>query len=122
MRPAQLALLQKARALPERKVSAIAFTGESYVLQTLSILIVLCVAAYLYFVSVSIMNVITNREASVESERLRSIVGSLEEQYFQLSKAVSPESASAHGLTASASTSFVRRTSAVASNVTPSEI
>ena len=122
MRPAQLALLQKARALPERKVSAIAFQGESYLLQTLSILIVLCVAAYLYFVGVSIMNVITNREASVESERLRSIVGGLEEQYFQLSKAVSPESASAHDLTASAGVSFVRRTSAVAVNVAPSEI
>lgn len=122
MRPAQLALLQKARALPERKVSSVAFAGESYLLQTLSILIVLCVAAYLYFVGVSIMNVITNREASVESERLRSIVGGLEEQYFQLSKAVSPESASAHGLTTSAGVSFVRRTSAVASNVTPNEI
>ena len=122
MRQAQLALLQKARTLPERKISSIAFAGESYLLQTLSILLVLCVAAYLYFVGVSIMNVITNREASVESERLRSIVGGLEEQYFTLSKAITPDAAGNLGLSASAETSFVRRTSAVAVNDAPTDI
>lgn len=122
MRQAQLALLQKARTLPERKISSVAFSGESYLLQTLSILLVLCVAAYLYFVGVSIMNVITNREASVESERLRSIVGGLEEQYFTLSKAITPDAAGNLGLSASAETSFVRRTSAVAVNDAPTDI
>lgn len=122
MRQAQLALLQKARALPERKVSAVAFAGESHMLQVLSVLLALSVAAYLYFVGVSIMNVISNREASVESERLRSTVASLEEEYFVLAKSISPESAGNLQLTASAGTSFVRRTSAVASNANLSGI
>lgn len=122
MRQAQLALLQKARALPERKVRAIAFSGEAHLLQILSLFLALCICAYLYFVGVSIMNVISNREASAESERLRSVVGGLEEQYFGLAKAISPEAASRFGLTGSTGTTFVRRTSAVASNVTPSDI
>lgn len=122
MRQAQLALLQKARMLPERKVSAVAFAGESHMLQVLSILLALSVAAYLYFVGVSIMNVISNREASVESERLRSTVASLEEDYFALAKSISPGSAGNLQLTASAGTSFVRRTSAVAANVAQNDI
>lgn len=110
----QLALLHKARALPEHKVSAIAFAGESHMLQVLSIFLALSICAYLYFVGVSIMNVISNREASVESERLRSVVGSLEENYFTLAKSISPEAAGLHGLTTSAGASYVRRTGAVA--------
>lgn len=122
MRQAQLALLQKARTLPERKVSAIAFAGESHMLQVLSILLALSIAGYLYFVGVSIMNVISNREASVESERLRSIVGGLEEDYFALAKSISPEAAGEHGLTASAGATYVRRANAVATNATQSGI
>jgi hypothetical protein len=122
MRPAQAALLQKARMIPERKISAIAYVGEAYLLQVLSIFLALAVAGYLYFVGVSIMNVISNREASVESERLRSVVGSLEEQYFMLSKAISPSAAAGLGLTANAEASYVRRGGAVATNVVPSEI
>lgn len=118
----QLSLLQKARALPERKVSAIAFAGESHLLQVFSIMLALSVAAYLYFVGVSIMNVISNREASVESERLRSVVGGLEEEYFALAKAISPDAAGALGLTGTAEASFVRRAGAVAVNTPASDI
>lgn len=118
----QLSLLQKARALPERKVSSIAFSGESHLLQVLSIFLALSVLAYLYFVGVSIMNVISNREASVESERLRSVVGGLEENYFALAKSVSPEVAGSLGLTGNAEVSYVRRAGAVAVNTPASDL
>jgi hypothetical protein len=118
----QLSLLQKARLLPERKVSAVAYSGESHLLQVLFIFLALLIGGYFYFVGVSIMNVISNREASVESDRLRSVVGSLEEEYFALAKSVTPESAGSLGLTASVETSYVRRVNAVASNANPSGI
>jgi hypothetical protein len=126
MRPAhsknQLSLFQKARELPRREIRAAAYAGEPYMLHALSLVLALCVCAYLYFVGISIMNVIVSREASVESERLQSIVGNLEEQYFTLAKTVTPESAGQFGLVAGADASFVRRGGAVAANVTPSDI
>jgi hypothetical protein len=122
MRQAQLALLQKARMIPERTVSANAFAGEPYAVQFLSIALALCIAAYLYFVGVSIMNVISNREASVESERLRSAVAGLEKDYFSITKAISPEAAGSLGLTGLSEASYVRRAGGVATNATPSDI
>ena len=122
MRPAQLALLQKARALPERKVKAIAFAGESHLIHALSIFLAFSIAAYLYFVGVSIMNVISNREASVESDRLRSVVGTLEADYFSIQKTIAPHAASSYGLTARAEATYVRRTSGVASNANLSDL
>lgn len=118
----QLSLFQKARELPKRQVSVATFTGESHVLQLLILLLGLCVAAYLYFVGVSIMNVIGSREASIESERLQSIVSTLEEEYFALSKSISPENGVGLGLSKTSATSFVRRPGGVASNIQPSGI
>jgi len=99
-----------------------AISGEHFVVRILIAAILMCVAAYLYFVGVSIMNVIANREASLESERLQSLVGTLEEEYFALSKAISPENGAVMGLSKTADTSFVRRGGGMASNVTPSDI
>lgn len=118
----QLSLIQKARELPERQIHAAAFAGESHVVHVLGVAFVLCIVAYIYFVGVSITNVISNREASVESERLQSVVAGLEEDYFELAKSVTPEAAVGLGLTASADTSFVRRTSAVAANAQRSDL
>lgn len=110
----QLSLFQKAYELPRRKVRAVAFAGESHAVQFLSIMLALCVAAYLYFVGVSIMNVISNREASAEIERVRSSVASLEKDYFTLSKAISPKSADSFGLTTNTEATYVRRAVGVA--------
>ena len=113
-------LLQKARRLQARPIQVATFGGESYLLQGLFVMLGICVASYLYFVGLSIMNVIANREASVETERLRSTVSSLEEDYFTLSKDVTADVGSYIGLTATADSSFVRRTSGMAMNVRPS--
>lgn len=99
-----------------------AISGEHLVVRALIMALFMCVAAYLYFVGVSIMNVIGSREASIESERLQSIVSTLEEEYFALSKSISPENGVGLGLSKTSATSFVRRPGGVASNIQPSGI
>lgn len=99
-----------------------AISGEHLVVRALIAALFICIAAYLYFVGVSIMNVIGSREASVDSERLQSVVGTLEEEYFALSKRISPENGVGLGLSKTSVTSFVRRAGGVASNVQPSGI
>lgn len=122
MKPVQLKLFEKARELQNRKVSVVAFAGESHVVQFLLLAIASCVCLYLYFVGVSILNVISNREASLESERLQSLVGSLEEDYFALAQAVTPEVGAQMGLTATKDMSFVKVDRNFALNTAPSEL
>lgn len=117
---AQLNFLEKAKSLPRQSINVAAYRGEAHFLRILSLLLALSIAGYLYFVGLSIMNVIANREASVMSDRLQSDVASLEQEYFTLSKGVSPEAASNHGLARPAVTSFVRSQPNYAANVTQS--
>lgn len=91
------------------------YPGEHYFFQGLVFALIGCVFAYGYFVSLSIMNVVTHKEAIVESDRLQSDVSVLEEEYFTLSKEVTPEMAERLGLTSVSDTSFVRRPGAVGS-------
>ena len=92
-----------------------AFRGEEFVLHALFLMIGLCVVGYAYFVSLSIINVIAHKEAIAQSESLLSEVGTLEEEYFELSKQVTPESGAHLGMTATSDTTFIRRPGAVGS-------
>jgi|SRR3989344_5218519 len=90
-----------------------AFPGEQFVLQGLIAMLVLCVVGYAYFVSLSIVNVIAHKEAITSSESLQSSVGTLEQEYFELSKSVTPEMGARLGMTPTSDTSFVHRPGAV---------
>lgn len=92
-----------------------ALPGERFVIHGLFCAIIMCVLGYSYFVSVSIRNVIAHKEALAASESLQSEVGMLEQEYFALSKKVTPELASAMGMTVTRETAFVRRPGAVGS-------
>jgi hypothetical protein len=92
-----------------------AFKGEQYLLHMLFLAIGLCIVGYAYFVSLSILNVIAHKEAIAESERLQSQVGLLEQDYFELSKSVTPALAVQLGMTQTSDTTFVRRPGAVGS-------
>ena len=118
----QLSLFQKAKVLPQSRIRVDALRGESHLIHFLIAALVACIAAYLYFVGLSIMNVISNREASVESDQLKSTVSTLEQEYFKLSNAVTLDQAAAHGLSAAKTQAFVRRDGAMASNVRANEI
>ena len=123
-RSAQLSLFQKAKELPQRHVQIAAYRGEPYVLRFLCTALVFCVCAYLYFIGLSIMNLVANREAVAKSDALKSDVATLEEEYFKLSKAVTHGDAAALGLTQPVKTTYVRRADAggVASNVRARDI
>lgn len=82
-------------------------------LQTLGSVFGICILAYGYFVGVSIMNVIAQKEAMTESERIGRAVSMLEQEYFEISKSVTPELGSQLGLAPAQNTSFVRRPGAV---------
>ncbi|HWO07771.1 MAG TPA: hypothetical protein VNM40_04305 [Candidatus Paceibacterota bacterium] len=112
----QLSIFEKAKSLPQRSIVVAAYRGENHLLSFLYFAFGLCIAAYIYFVGLSIMNLIANREAIVESDRLQSEVASLEEEYFELAKGITPSVASAHGLSKPVQTSFVRRPTGFASN------
>lgn len=112
----QTNFLQRARDLSKKQVNVVAHTGESYLLQFLLLTLTLCVGTYLYFVGLSIMNVIANKEASLESDRLQSIVSTLEEDYFTLSKDVTSALGTHIGLAETNDASFVRRVNNMAAN------
>ena len=104
----QLSLFQKAKELPKRSVSVAAYRGESHVLRLLCSALIFCVCAYLYFIGLSIMNLVGSREALARSNVLKSEVATLEQEYFRLSKAVTPNDAISLGLTKPVKTTFVR--------------
>ncbi len=118
----QASLFARAKALPQFSVRVAAFRGESHLLSFLYFVLACSIAGYIYFVGLSIMNVIANREASIESERLQSEVAALEQAYFELAKEVTPAAASEHGLTAPLATSFVKRDVNYATNVTVEDL
>lgn len=91
-----------------------AYSGEAQLFRVLCMLCLGMIVAYLYLVSLSIMNVIVSREAGVESEQLRATVSSLEEEYFALSRAVNPDLGATLGLFPVEKTHFVQRAHAVA--------
>ena len=94
-----------------------AFPGENLALRFLFLALTVCILGYVYFVSVSIMNVIAHKEALAASESLQGEVGDLEEQYFALSKNVTPESGVHLGMTPTSDTTFVRRPGTVGTAV-----
>lgn len=114
----QASLFEKAKNIPQRSISIAAYRGEAHALSILYFALGLCIAAYVYFVGLSIMNVIANKEASAASGRLQSEVAALEQEYFTLSKSVTPEMGAQLGLVPAGKAHFVRRVgSAMASNV-----
>ena len=92
-----------------------AISGERFLLHYLVLGIVLTILGYTYFVTLSIFNVIAHKEAIAESDRLQSEVGLLEEDYFALSKEITPALATRLGMTETEETTFVRRPGAVGS-------
>lgn len=118
----QVSFFDKAKTLPQFSVRVAAFRGEGHLLSLLYFILACSIAGYVYFVGLSIMNVIANREASIESERLQSEVAALEQEYFELAKEVTPAAASEYGLTAPLATSFVKRDTNYATNVTAEDL
>lgn len=104
----QINFIEKAKNLQRQTISGVAYRGEPQMLRILSAMLAFAIAGYLYFVGVSIMNVIVSREASMASERLQSEVATLEQEYFSLAKQVTAEGAAASGMVKPVETTFVK--------------
>lgn len=118
----QLSLFQKARDVPRWHIRVATYTGESYVVRFLLAALIFCTALYLYFVGISILNVIANTQAGVDSARLQSTVGSLEQEYFKLSNAVTPQTGVQLGLAKTSASNFVRRSNGMATNIRTNDL
>ena len=75
--------------------------------------------AYLYFVASSVMNIVARKEADARATDLQGSIGALEQRYFELSQALTPESASTLGLSPVKKTAYVYRPGNSASAAVP---
>ena len=86
-----------------------------------SVLVCGCLALasfYTYFVGSSVLNIIARKEAIAEIARLEGAIASMEREYFELTKAMSPLAAGLLGLTPVSDTNYVQRPGNAATLVT----
>jgi hypothetical protein len=88
---------------------------ETAALRYLSLIVLVLLCAYLYFVSATVLNVIAQREASRASASLESDIGQLEQRYFMLAEGLTEDTAIALGLEPIVARSYVYRPGTVGS-------
>ncbi len=81
--------------------------AEGLLLRALSGVLISCIVLYLYFVSASVLNVITRSEAQLAASSLEGSIGVLQQEYFDLSQDVSRGHAVQLGLAPVAHVSYV---------------
>lgn len=105
----------KQRRISKASVFVNALPSEELANKILCSMLVFLVVSYMAFVSLTIVNVIAQREAGEKSTALRAIVVELEQDYFLLSHDIG-ESDGAHlGLAPIKGASYVHRPGAVGS-------
>lgn len=82
---------------------------ETLIRRILCALLIALGCGYLYFVTTSVMNVIVRTEAISSIAAVQGQIGSLEQKYFELSHAVTPERAAELGLLPVPGTQYVYR-------------
>ena len=96
-----------------KRAAGFSFTVEHHfervLWRTMTVATLLLVGLYMYFVCVSILNVIATKDANVESGRLANAVAALERDYFALAEAVDPAIALRLGLAPIKNTVYVHR-------------
>lgn len=83
--------------------------AERAVFKTLTTGLAVLACCYIYFVGLTIVNVIARKEALSQMSSLGSAVASLERDYFAASQGVGPEDGERLGLKPVSSTDYVRR-------------
>ncbi len=76
----------------------------------LGVVILSCLVAYMYFLSMSVVHVVLRKEVNQESRHLESQIASLEAKYIEAQHAVSERIASAESLAETNEKIFVTRT------------
>ena len=85
------------------------FAIERRAFSILSTLLIVLIAAYLYFVASSILNVMGRADAERSIRSIESNVATLEQQYLALSNSVSTQTATEQGLAEVQNVSYVYR-------------
>ena len=92
-----------------RRSLAIEHPFERHLLTILILALAALACGYLYFVTASVLNVMSRREAISEIAKIQGSIGNLEQEYFALSHDVNLSSASSLGLAPLSKTSYVYR-------------
>ena len=82
---------------------------ERLIFRALTVFLIALVCGYLYFVSASVLNVIARKDALAQVAVIQGSIGGLEQQYFKLSQAVTPQSGQALGLSPVGQPKYVYR-------------
>jgi hypothetical protein len=90
----------KAKAINLTPTVCVSFLGA---------LFLVCVVAYMYFLSMSVVHVVFRKEVNQQSRHLESQIASLEAKYIEAQHAVSERIASAESLTETNEKIFVTR-------------
>ncbi|MDO8562196.1 MAG: hypothetical protein Q7S05_05295 [bacterium] len=91
---------------------------ERTAFRALSAVLLILVLAYLYFVVVSVLNVIARKEAMSRSTQLSSTIGAYERDYFAISDKVKPDAGVPLGLYPASNVAYVYRPGVVGQALT----
>jgi hypothetical protein len=95
---------------PGRSISlVIEHPAESVILRWLAAIVVVFLCAYVYFVSLSVLNVIARKEALAGVAKLQGAISLMERDYFALSQKVVPSEGASLGLAPISNISYVYR-------------
>lgn len=103
----------------QSRVLAVEYPAERIMFALLLTVLGILFFAYFYFVIGSVFNVIGEKQADAASANLQGSIATLEQQYFSLSQALTPEAASAMGLAPVQSTQYVYRPGNAAAAASP---
>jgi len=98
-------------AVSKRQTSILAVEHPAERIMFVLLIVVLgaLFCGYFYFVVGSVLNVIARKEADATSATLQESIGNLEQQYFGLSQALTPQEATDMGLAPIKQTQYVYR-------------
>lgn len=89
------------------QVLAVEHPAERIAFSLLIALLAALFFAYFYFVIASVFNVIAEKQADTASSNMQGSIATLEQQYFSLSQALTPQAATAMGLAPVQNTQYV---------------
>lgn len=93
----------------QTRALAVEYPIERLAYPILLVLLAVLFCAYFYFVTVSVFNVIGEKQADATSANIQGSIASLEQQYFSLSQSLTPQAASEMGLAPVQNTEYVYR-------------
>lgn len=88
---------------------AVEYPVERRILQALIGALIVLALGYFYFVSESVLNIMAQRTADNQSAQIQASIGSLENNYFALSQAITPQEGSDLGLVQVSVSDYVTR-------------